>query len=426
MTMKCCIVSAAAGTGTPTFTQDFTDSGVFGGATPVAAIFLGGGTGTADTATDGAQFQFGATDGTNYGAISLASDTSSLLATPSNTGRSNRSNAAYVNIDYDGAVVGVATASLIANGARLSWSNQSAGETISALLIGGDVEASLVNWSSPGGTGAKTITHGFSAAPDIIIVFGIGTVDATDGGGTAAPSVGFWTTGSQVGFGARIPDAVTTSALSARLSSTQALVSMSGTSPVYSALIENITATEFDLNFDASTTNRLHFLCLRSTSGSPLAASVGHFTAKTSTGTQVDVSSMTAAPQVMIVAPTALTAADGNNTVDPSGNFGVGFAVQKSSDLSTQYASVQYGADDGVATSADWMNHQISTAKHINQLSTAGATQVAATISTWDANGITHNYGTASGTAVRIPYLAFGAPAAASIPKARMLMTGVG
>ena len=421
--MQCCIVSAAAGTGSPPFTQDFTNSAVFGGNTPKLAIFMSATSGAADSATDGAQFNLGAVAGTSYGAISFASDTASAT---SNTGRSNRSDAAYVNVDNTGAVVGLATGSLIADGARLTWSDQSAGETVYALLIGGDVEASVVNWSSPGGTGAKTITHNLSAAPGTIIVFGVGTVDATTGGGAAAPSVGFWTAGGQVGYGHRVPDGVSTTALSARLSTTQAVVSMSGTAPLYSAIIENVTATTFDANFDASTTNRLHFICLRSTSGTPLALSAGNFAVPTVTGAQSDISGMSLDPQVLFVLPTARTAVDANSTDDTAGNFGIGIACKRSSDAVSQYASVQHGADDGVATTNDWMNHQHSAAKHLHQLDTTGATAVAATVSSWS-GGIEHDYGTASGTAVRVAYLAIGADVGgASLPKGRMMMMGVG
>lgn len=418
MVMQVALVAAAAASGTPTFTQDFTDSGVFGGATPKLAIFLSATSGSADSATDGAQFNLGAVAGASYGAISFAADTASAT---SNTGRSERANAAYIQTDNTGAVVGVATASLIADGARLSWTDQSAGETIYALLLGGDIEASVVNFTMPGGTGDKTVTHNLSAAPEVIIAFGVQvSADNSDGGGTAGPHIGFWCGAGQAGYGHRIPDAVTTSALSGRMSTTQAVVSMGGSSPVYSGTIGSVGATTFVVNVDASSTQRLHFICLRSTSGTALAAKAGTFTAKTSTGTQQDVSGMSLDPQIMLVLPTALTSADANSTSDTAGNFGLGIACVNSSTLSTQYASVQHGSDDGVATTNDWMNHQHSAAKHLHQLDTAGATAVAATISSWS-GGVLHNYGTASGTAVQNAYLAFGADVSSSgnAPRAR-------
>lgn len=409
MAMKCCIVKAAAANGTPPYTQNITNSAVFGGATPKLAILLSGGTGSEDAATDGAKFCFGAGDGTNYAAIAWAGDT---LANPNGVGRSNRSNAAYVRVDKDGAVVGVATLSLIADGAQLTWSDQSEGEDLYVLLLGGDVEAAVSHLTSNNGTSAQSVTHGLAAAPELIVAFGIFSADNTDGGSDAVPGIGFWTAAGQVGYSHRERDNLATVATSGRISSTQALCAMgTGNTHTYAAAISNVGASTFDITFSGATTNRVHFIALRSTSGTALAVAAGTATAKTTTGTQVDVSGMSLDAQVLIVLPTACTAVDdgsGSSSTDPGGVFGVGLACKRSSDGTAEYASVVSAADDGVATSDDWLNHQRSSAKHLHQVNTAGATAVAATVSSWS-GGIEHDYGTASGTAIKFPYLAFGA-----------------
>lgn len=415
MALIASLVSAAA-TGA---SVDFTDSTAFAGATPKLAIFLGGGTGSADAITDGASFQLGASDGTTHGSMAFSCDTKSAA---SNVGRSNQSDAAYTCVDTAGAQTAEATCALAANKATLSFSNQSAGETVYALLLGGDIEVAVVNFSSPGGTGDKEVTHGLTAAPEFIFIFGTGTVDNTNDSNSVQPTIGFWITGdTQVGCGHRIGDNLTTSALVARISSTQAVISMGGSGIAYAANIHTVNATTFQLNFDTSTINRFHIVSVRSTSGTALGLAAGSITAKTSTGTQTDATGMSQNAQVVLSISTALTALDSTVTTDPAGCYGFGIACKNSGTGTWQYGSVVSGADDGVTISAssDWMNHQHSASKHINQLDTTGTTAVAATVDSATGGNLVHNYGTASGTAVRIPFLAIGADVPASGNAAR-------
>ncbi|NOJ26572.1 MAG: hypothetical protein DA330_00970 [Nitrososphaera sp.] len=408
MSMKCCIVSAVAGTGTPPFTQDFTNSDVFGGATPKAAIILGGGAGSADTATDGLSFQLGFSDGTNQSAIAFAGDTSTST---NSTARSNRANAGYVHLGVDGTVDGAATISLIANGGRLTWSDQSTGETIYVLLIGGDIEAAVVNVTGNGSGSAQTVTHGLSAAPELIIALDAWAAENTDTGGDTNGSIGFWTASTQLCAGQRLRDGQSTAASSGQINTAFAFSAFSTAGGiVYEGAISNVGSSSFDMTTAPSTTNNLHFLSLRSTSGTALSVAAGVGTAKTSTGTQSDISGMTNNPQVLLVLPTALTSADLASSTDTSGNFGLGISCKRSSDGVTQYMGVVSSADDGDATTADWLNHQHSAAKHLHVLDADGVTSIAATVSSW-VGGIEHNYTTASGVATKFPYLAFGADA---------------
>lgn len=405
MALIASLVSAAASGAS----VDFADSGAFGGATPKLAIFLSGGTGSADAVTDGASFQLGASDGTTHGAMAFSCDT---LSAASNVGRSNVSDAAYTKISDTGTQTAAATCALAANKATLSFSNQSDGETVYALLLGGDIEVSVVNWSSPGGTGAKPdITHGLTAAPEWIFVFSAGTTDATNDSASVSPLMGFWVSGTQVGYSHRITDNATTAALSARISTANALVSMGAATPNYSAFIENVDVDTFNINIDASTTNRFHFVCIRSTSGTPLGLAAGNITAKTTAGTQTDATGMTQNAQVVLSLLTAMTALDTNVTTDPAGCFGLGIACKNSGSGTWQYGAVVHGGDDGAAIngSTDWMNHQQSAGKHINQLDTTGTTAISATVDSASGGNLVHNYGTVSGSAIRFPFLAFGA-----------------
>lgn len=405
MALIASLVSAAASGAS----VDFTDSGAFGGATPKLAIFLSGGTGSADAITDGAAFQLGVSDGTTHGAMAFSCDT---LSAASNVGRSNVSDAAYTKVSDTGTQTAAATCTLAANKATLSFSNQSDGETVYALLLGGDIEVSVLNWSSPGGTGAKPdITHGLSAAPEWIFVFSSGTVDATNDSSSVSPLLGLWISGTQVGYGHRIADNATTSALSARISTANAIVSMGSGTPNYSAYIENVDADTFNINIDGSTTNRFHFVCIRSTSGTALGLAAGNISAKTSTGTQTDATGMSQDAQVVLSIMTAMTALDTNVTTDPAGCFGLGIACRNSGSGTWQYGAVVHGGDDGAAISGatDWMNHQHSAGKHINQLDTTGTTAISATVDSASSGNLVHNYGTVSGSAIRFPFLAFGA-----------------
>ena len=418
MSMIVGMIAATAGTGTPPFTQDITDTASFGGETPKLAILFSGGTGALATATAGLQWQLGGVDASgNQFAVAIACDSAT---NPTNTARSNRTDAAYDHITPAGTSDGRATAALIANGVRLTWSDQSVGESIRALLIGGDVEISIVSHASDNSLNAQVIEHGLSGPPEVIISVGVFTDSPpVSAGGDAVPGVGFWAIGSQVGVSTRYRDNVATSAVSSRITTSEIAPAI-GTNVTftYTAAISNVTGSTFDLQYaESATTHTVHFICLRSTTEEPLDAISGTFSTKTSTGTQTDISNLSVPAQVIFTVPTRLAAVDTGKSDDTGGGFGLGIACRRTGNGDNQYFSVSATGNDGEGAGTGWLNHQRHAGDHIVRLGLAGAVDVRARVSEWNDTNVVHDYQVANATASRIAYLAFGASgSSAAVP----------
>lgn len=404
--VKWSLVTQAAGTGTPTFNQDFTDSTTFGGGTPEFALCWSAGTSTTDTGQANYAFALGAIADAVEGSIALLGEDAE---TPTAYAYGNKTTFGYHHVNGSGNVDGSANLSLIANGVRFAWTDQSVGETISCLIGDGEIEASLASYTSTNVSTEQTVTHGLSGTPDLIIAWGNGNA-VGDNNGALNPGIGFWTSGTEVGFSHQSQNAQATTAVSALASSTTSMNRMgTGTTFAYSGNIANVGATTFGLTYSANHVHTAHFLSIRSTTDTALYVKAGNFTTKTSTGTQADVTGMSGAPQVMLTVGTQLTAMDTGSTADLADAMSFGAAVKNTGTGSTQYGSAAVSDNDNTTASSAHACNQWSNTVGLKILATNCSTDVAATVNSWDSGGVTHNYtANGSGVAAITLYLAFG------------------
>lgn len=406
MALKCAIVQQAARTGTGT--QDFTDASAGFTSDVKAAILIGCNATAADTATGQGHFRLGfaaATGGTTQVAAATISrvsggnqdtgtnDTTSGECYVARTGSTTQSSAAAVD-------------SWLSNGVRINWTNESEEhELVTALLLGGDIEARIVSatWASET---TKTVAHGLSGAPEAIIAF-----RAVASGAQLA--LGFWASGGTYGYGNLYcaDSANPTNVFSA--ANTDAIAAIMTTGSVTNRwTISNVDADSFDAS-TASTlsSGTLFFLCLRGTT-SPIIAQAGVFATKTGDpGTEAEVDGMAAAPQVLLAIPTRLTSL---GTLAGDSAYGLIASCNRAG--TTEYGGVTLIEDDNV-TPADGPPYSRTTADSaLVLMDTTGAEDVVATVASWDTDGITLDYSNTGAAAYRIPYLAFGAAAAASGP----------
>lgn len=406
------IVSATAATGTPTFTQDFTDATTFGGATPKAALIFSSRASAENTATAVVALSAGFVAGGNQASVGLldndASSTNLAALVSFNT-------QGYSHAGQAGITIGDATTALIADGLRLSWTDQSNGELIKAVLFGGDIEANVVTLVSNNQQSAQSVAHGLAGAPELIIALSPGNIGANvQNNGNATFGLGFWTASAQNGIAALLnQNAQANVTAAARLSSTQTTARIdNGTSFAWAGTISNVGATTFDVTMSANTTNVMYFLVMRSTSGTPLAVKTGTFTTPTSTGNVADVTGLSVSPQALLTVGSRLTALDTGSTNDSAGGLSVGVAVKNTGSGVTQYATAAVSEDDALATSGNHAFSQTSNTENIRILDIAGAADVEATVNSWDAGGITHNYSNINASPLEVVYLALSGAAA--------------
>ncbi len=403
--------AALAGTGT----QDFTDATAMGGNTPEFAACFSAGTSTTDTGQAGYAFTLGAVAGGAEGSIALLGP--DAQATQTTYAYGNKTTYGYHHVNSAGNVDGSANLSLITNGVRLTWDDQSVGETITCVFGDGEIQAAKSSLTSNNGTSAQAVTHGLSAAPDLIIAWGNGNATG-DNNGSLNPGIGFWTSGAEVGFSQLSGSNAATTTVSARASSTEAMNRVgSGTTFAYTGNISNVGSSTFDITFSANHTHVVHFLAIRSTTDTPLYVKAGNFTTKTSTGTQADVAGMSGSPQVLFTIGTQLTAMDTGSTADLADAMSFGVALKNTGTGATQYGVAAVSDNDNTASSSAHTCNQWSDTVGLKILATNCTTDVAATVSSWDSGGVTHNY-TANGSAVaaQVLYLAIGGAPAAAAP----------
>jgi hypothetical protein len=208
-------------------------------------------------------------------------------------------------------------------------------------------------------------------------------------------------------------NALTTVAANGYLDSTHALVDkVAGGSGInWNGTIGNLTATQFDVTYSANHTKQAHFLSLRSTSGTALSVATGVLTTKTSTGNNADITGMSLSPQLVLYGLSRTIAINTSYSgVDDASNFGVGVALVNSGSGATQYATTICSDNDASATSGTHAHSQTSNTEAIRILdANDGTADIEATVNSWDAGGVTHNYSNINATGRKIIYLAIGA-----------------
>lgn len=413
MTLRASITVAAAASGTPTFNQDFTDSGAQNGATPVLGLVVGGRTTVENTNTAGVTLNIGAVSANGAGDAGVA--TSNNDATNPNTGSyAYSATQGYSSMRTGASTDGDAGLSLITDGTRFAWTDQSASELLKVLNLGGDIASSVVAYTNSSGTSAQSVTHNLGGTPEVIIALTVGTAAGANNG-SARVGIGFWTAAAQccVGWHGCANGQATVNS-SCRISTTQAIASP-GTSAsfVWAGTISNAGATTFDITYDISNTAAVVFICLRSTSGTALGAKCGVLTSPTSVG-DVSITGLSQAGQVLLTAMTLLQAVDTGDTSTQATALSVGMACKNSGTGTTQYGTVSNSENDGAATSTNHARSQSSNTLLVRVLDTSGSTALEATVGSWNSDGATVTFSKTDATARKGIYLILGADGAPS------------
>ena len=396
MPLKVAIAQAAARSGTGT--QDFTDSGAGFSSDVKAAIFIGSNATTADTATGQGHFRLGlaaATGGNTQAAFATISRTSTTTYAATRTVQTAACYTARSGTTTPSAVAAID--SWLSNGIRINWTDASEeNELVTALLLGGDIEARVVSGAWAAET-AKTISHGLSGAPEVIIA-----INAIAFG--AQCSVGFWATGGTYGYGNLYVEhnVATTNTFSA--ANTDAILAVKTDGAVARTFtISNVGASTFDCTASSAHTGTLAFLCLRGTSDA-ITAKAGAFTTKiSSTGTEAEVTGMAVAPQVLLALPTLLTSLGAL-----SGDSAYGLIASCNRAGTTQYGGVSLIEDDGITPTTAPPYSRVTADSALVLMGVDGTEDVVATVDSWDSGGVTLNYSNIGASAFQTPYLAFG------------------
>lgn len=408
MTLRASIISAAAASGTPTYTQDFSDATAFNGDTLKLGLALAGRTTSENTNTAGVTLNIGAVSANGAGDAGIAISNNDAVST--NTGSyAHSATQGYSSMRTGASTDGDATIALAADKATFSWTDQSASELIKVLGLSGDIATSVVAYTNSSGTSAQAVTHSLGGTPEAIICLTVGQ-PAGANNGQARVGLGFWTAAAQhcVGWHG-CANAQATVNSSCRISTTQAICNPgTGTSFVWAGTISNVGATTFDITYDVSNTNAVIFICLRSTSGTALGAKVGTLTSPTSVG-DVSITGLTQAGQVLLTAMTLLTAVDSGNTGSEATALSVGMAVKNSGTDTTQHACVSNSENDGAATSTNHARSQSSNTQLVRVLNTSGGTTLEATVGSWNSDGTTVSFGKVDASARKGIYLILGA-----------------
>lgn len=409
--LKVSVVSAVAANGTPTYTQDFTDATTFGGATPKAMIILGSRAVADDTSTSlGVSSIVGFAAGSNSAVMSHADNTS---ASPNSAAYSTHNTKAYARTNTSGTMDGEATGAFIANGYRLSWTDQSAGELLKVILIGGTgIEAAVSTLTSNNGTSGQTVTHGLTGTPDFIIAMNAGPVSNNSiGAGSVSPAMGFWTASSQLSLAETLnDDGLTTVSSGGIIDSTHAIAqhASGGGASTWVGAISSVGASTFTITYNVAHTNTVYFLAVRST-GTPLTVKASTYTTAASTGNVADITGMATPPQILINLLNFQTVLDTGTSSTAGSEFGVGVALKNTGTSSTQVGTLISSDHDNIATSGGHGESRVSATNDIFLYAAGGGTTgTVATINSWDSGGITHNYSNVAAVSKIIPYLAFG------------------
>jgi hypothetical protein len=406
------LVSAAAGTGTPTFTQDFTDSGTFAGATPKAAIVFSTKASANNTTTLDIKFTVGFVAGSNQAGIGVCDNNA---VSPNSAARASSTTQAYSFQGTGGTTDGDASATLIANGLRLSWTDQSAGEIIKVLLIGGTVEAAVSSLVSNNGTSAQSVTHGLTGTPDFLIALSPGNLgNNSAGNGAASVGLGFWTAAAQNTFSNTLNDHnLTTVSCGGYVDTTHTILrkDAGGAAVIWTGLVNNAGSSTFDITYSAAHTNVVYFLAVRGTSNT-LAVKTGTYATPLATGNQADVSGMSASPVAIINIPSRMPTLDSIFSTTNAGCTGLNVAVKNTGSSTTQYAACSVYSNDATLTSTNHGWSRTSNDRSLEVQATNGNSVINATVNSWDSAGVTQNYAAVDSIARYITYLAIGENAA--------------
>lgn len=374
-------------------TQDFVASG-FG--TPLCALFFASGAAANNTVATHGLLNVGVTDFTNSHSIGVATQSGQAS---SDTGSSGGNSALRTLFDADQSLSGLASASTITNGARLTWTDAPpASYLVNAVLFGGTNVSNCAVGATAGSAtlnGTLAITSpGFR--PDIVIA-----IDEGDSTVHARPSIGI-----AVLDGASIVQRVIGLSDQDAVSPTQTVGSMFDNRIVLSSnggASSSLELTSFDTNGFTVTTRgaavapSIRYLAMKLSGG--LRAKLITCPTPTATGvTSCSGSGWT--PQGGIVLQTESASLNGYFTADDGEAFGIG-----AFSLSSSASSAIYTEDNSATSLSESITNSLPV--HMRKDS---ANFIMASFSQFNGNGVEFNYSNVAGTARQLGVLLIEAP----------------
>lgn len=390
---------------TATGNQDWTDSSVVGDM--AAAIFFGSNAIANDTTTADSGLIVGATGLLSNAAVNLAGLTDGLVSSAS---RRYVTNANAIARSTVAGVVDLLAAAVtpIVNGVTMNYSTVSAvAYLMNALMLSGsDIEVQTSSSSFASGDTVKTVTHGLTGLPDIIIMFANRNITAIPGTGASVSNIGFLERqgGSDGGYGWTLASGVDPPAATAMMTNDLGHQASGGVDN-YTYSISNVTASTFDINRSVSgaVVDSQVFIALRG-KDRPFFAQAGAFLTPTATGVSTPISGMAGAPEVLMLVGTRRTNVGSLSVNDTAGAGGFGVAVNNNGTTQQMAAATQVQQ----AITPPVAKCRTTVSKALLILSDTGTPLVDATVSSWNNDGVSLNYSTVDASARAVAYLAFG------------------
>lgn len=379
-------------------TQDFTSPAV---GTPACAIFMVSGGTTNGTAANHALLGVGLFDGTRSYALSFASEDN---VGPTDTGQSTGTSSVLLTLaSSNQAVDGVATASSITNGYRLTWTDAPpVAYQVSALLIGGtgvsNCRVDNANTPSTVDTATNVTTVGFLS--DVVFVLSQNEVTSS-----ARASIGMAVrdgSDTQRSISFNDTNGNGTASISGMLNTSR--VSNNPVAGLAGVSISGFDASGFDL-FLRDTTGTAQTVGYLALQLNGLSAKLITSPSPTATGSR-SITGVGFTPQVGIMLSGEYPTVNTLGTNDNAETYGLGFFTPTGSACASIYS------EDGATTSN---TESITNAKPIC-LRKDAALYMEADFTEFTDDGVTFFYGTAPSTATQRAVLFVESSSVSSLP----------
>lgn len=323
-------------------------------------------------------------------------------------------NAMYLKSYTGSTIISASLVSLDADGITLNFATTSSGVKIGCFAIGGSgvTDAYIKEVTPKGSTGTQASTGvGFQA--DFMFSMGHAYASATEA--TSYMGFGFCDASLNQACFAGFSDSGSVDNTGVWYSDKFHATTQSGLSIEQAAAVTAIGADGFTLNYTTSTSTqgKIYVACIKTSSGS---AKVGTFTDRSSSGT----TSITGAS----FTPNACLFLE-NLTQDPNSpalaNYTMLGACGESVSTGIVFSQSSWGIKGSTAT-------RVFNTNKVIRRSVAGGIGYEASLSSYNADGVTLNYSTASASPKTRGYMLLNIPADAPVPtlKPRLSLLGVG
>lgn len=413
MALKRALSTQGAGTGTAPFTATITDANAGFSSDVKAMICSGTMTTTVNSNSGNGIFGTGVTangpSGTRASNLSIYNSngvtTTVTKANHSFTNSSTDYCMKYANQSFDFYVSAWDSAGVTITHPTNSQASQ---RYLSALLLGGDIEANVVQGSFSSNTSVD-VSHGLSGAPEIILCF-TNTPNTIPDNNTQW-SLGWWANGVNVCSVAYAVDAEVLGTVTGagRVSDAYIAIDPTSAGAVNNGFsVTTAGASTFTVTATVSSSIDLVFLVLRGTT-SPIVAKAGIYTTPTTTGNADMSISLGVAPQVLMTVPSRATAVNTSYATDAASCIGLHMAANRSGTPATQQGGAYSTWDQGASTTD---TESRTNNDHVLIIPLAGGGwDGSATLNAWNAADVQLNFDDAPSSAFKIPYLAFGVAA---------------